>query len=46
MQSSTMSSTNCDSSDEHCSGDKNSHKHEGGNCIHPDGSSHPIHEKH
>ncbi len=29
-----------------CSGDKDTHKHENGQCIHPDGTKHPIHEKH
>ena len=35
---------NCD--DQHCTGDKSGHKHENGQCIHADGTSHPIHEKH
>ncbi len=35
---------NCDH--EHCSGDQSNHKHEGGECIHPDGLRHPIHEQH
>lgn len=35
---------NCD--DHACSGDKSTHKHENGQCIHADGTKHPIHEKH
>lgn len=35
---------NCNCSDEHCSGDKNQHKHENDECIHPDGTKHPIHK--
>ena len=36
---------NCDP--KHCKGDnKKDHKHEKGQCIHPDGTSHAIHEKH
>ena len=35
---------NCD--DHACSGDKGTHKHENGECIHVDGTKHPIHEKH
>ena len=36
----------CDCSDDHCKGDKSTHKHENGQCVHPDGTSHPIHEQH
>ena len=35
----------CDCDDQHCSGDKSTHKHEGGECIHEDRTRHPIHEK-
>lgn len=34
---------NCD--DSRCNGDKNTHKHESGQCVHADGSRHPIHEQ-
>jgi len=35
---------NCDPKD--CKGDsKKNHKHENGQCIHPDGTRHAIHEK-
>lgn len=33
---------NCD--DSHCSGNKQTHKHENGKCVHADGSVHVIHE--
>ena len=36
----------CNCSDDHCKGDKNTHKHENGECIHLDGTKHPIHETH
>ncbi len=40
-----MEKCNCDP--KHCKGDKKkNHKHENGQCIHPDGTKHPIHEKH
>jgi len=41
-----MSQEKCNCNDDHCKGDKSKHKHEGGKCIHPDGTRHPIHEKH
>ena len=39
-----MSGCNCNHGE--CSGDKSNHKHKNGQCIHPDGTKHPIHEKH
>jgi len=36
----------CNCSDEHCKGDKSTHKHENNECIHADGTKHPIHETH
>jgi hypothetical protein len=40
----SMSECNCNHGE--CEGDKSTHKHENGECIHPDGTRHPIHEKH
>lgn len=37
---------NCNCDGTHCVGNKGDHKHENGECIHPDGTKHPIHEKH
>ena len=36
----------CNCKDDHCSGDKSNHKHEGEECIHPDGTKHTIHDQH
>ena len=36
----------CNCSDEHCKGDKSTHIHDAGNCIHADGTKHPIHGIH
>ncbi len=36
-------SCNCD--DTHCVGNKGDHKHEGKECVHPDGTRHPIHDE-
>ena len=41
-----MSQELCNCNHGECSGDKSTHKHEGGECIHPDGTRHPVHEKH
>ena len=38
--------TQCNCSDEHCNGDKSTHKHENGEYIHTDGIRHPTHEQH
>lgn len=40
----TMAECNCNHGE--CKVDKGTHKHENGQCIHPDGTKHPIHEKH
>ena len=39
-----MSECNCNQRE--YNGDKSAHKHGGGECIHSDGTQHPIHEKH
>jgi len=39
-----MSECNCNHGE--CSSDKSQHKHENGECVHPDGTKHTIHEKH
>ncbi len=36
----------CNCNHGECSGDKSTHKHENGECVHPDGTKHTIHEKH
>jgi len=36
----------CNCNHGECSGDKSAHKHENGECVHPDGTKHHIHEKH
>ncbi len=36
----------CNCNPGECDGDKNTHKHENGECIHPDGTKHTINEKH
>ena len=42
----TSMADECNCNHGECSGDKSSHKHENGECIHPDGTKHTIHEKH
>lgn len=38
--------TECNCSHEQCKCETSTHKHENGQCFHPDGTQHPIHEHH